>query len=100
MITTLRILQLVVALLIIPMGAIGMMAGLSGGGDVEARQQIAATMAVNSLYIPIPAIVIAEIIYRLMRHTPLPNFYVIPVLVMLIPLGMWVNYFIQLRSTG
>jgi hypothetical protein len=64
MIKLLRILQIVDGLLILPMLALGFMSSLSGGGMTPAFQEIGQRMIATVLYLPVPCIIIAEILHR------------------------------------
>lgn len=98
MVTALRLIQIIVMLAMVPMAAIGMMAGFSGGGGTPALQEIGAALLVNSFFVTIPAIIASEVVYRLMKHTRIPDIFVIPVIIAAIPIVMWVWYIVQLRS--
>ncbi|MEO0564681.1 MAG: hypothetical protein AAF125_21430, partial [Chloroflexota bacterium] len=68
MVTTLRIFQIIVGLLIIPLAALGAMAMFSGGGQTPALQEIGLQLAFQSVYVPVIAIIASEVVYRLMKH--------------------------------
>ncbi len=100
MVTTLRALQIIVALLIIPMAALGGMAMFSGGGQNPDMIGLGPQLVSLTLFIPLPAIIIAEIVYRLMKHSRLPDVFVIPVVIAAIPLLMWGWLIVRLRMAS
>lgn len=97
MVTALRLIQIIVFLLTIPMIALGGMSMFSEGGGTPAYQEISVQIVMMSIYIPVPAIILAEIIYRLMKHTRLPEIFVIPVFIAAIPLVMWAGLIVWLQ---
>lgn len=94
----LRATQIIVLILILPMIALGGMSIFSEGGGTPAYQEISVQIVMMSIYIPVPSIILAEIIYRLMKHTRLPEIFVIPVFIAAIPLVMWVGLIVWLQQ--
>jgi hypothetical protein len=94
MVILLRVVQVLDILLILPMLAIAMMGGLSGG-TMDGPNQRFAHRIINSLFFyPVPSVIAAEVVYRLFR-SPL-----LGLLVALVPIGVWVGYTIHLRRGG
>jgi hypothetical protein len=77
-------------LLIIPMMAIGMMMGLSGGGTKPILQFIGARMLVWSPMVAVLSVITSEILWQL-------DFTIIAYIVNLIPLTMWVLFIGRIR---
>lgn len=101
MVTTLRLIQILVVLLMIPMVAIGSMAMFSGGGGQSpVAQALSEQLIMRSVYVPILSLIASEIVYRLMKHTRLPDVFVIPVVIIAIPLVMWAWMIWQLRNVS
>ena len=100
MVTAFRLIQIIVVILLLPIAAIGGMTMFSGGNSAGAQQALGSSLLVNSFFVTIPAIIASEIVYRLMKHTRLPDIFIIPVMIAAIPLVMWAWYIFQLWSVG
>ena len=90
----LRLLQVIVALLIIPMMCLGMMSGLSGGGLNPSYQRIGQVLLVLSPLAGIAAVVVSFILQRLELSFPAYAAVAAP-LVMWFVLMAWLQ-----RETG
>ncbi len=91
MVITLRVLQVAVALSIIPMMCLGVMSGLSGGGLTPAFQRIGQLLLTLSPIVGVGGVAASILLWR----------WQLPVLayaVIIIPLVMWVWLIVWLQS--
>ena len=86
----LRLLYVVDILLLLPMMAIGMMMGFSGGGHTPIFQKIGARMLVYSAPVAIASVILAEIIWQV-------GIGPLACMVALIPLAFWGYNIIRVR---
>lgn len=87
-----RLLQIVDILIILPMMALGLMAGLSGGGLTPAFQRIGQLMLVTPPFVSIIAVIVAEILWRVDQKSWA---YV----VVLLPLVWYIGLIIWLQTS-
>ena len=94
-IIVLRVLQVLVFLLVLPMIALGVMASLSGGGVTPAFQEIGGRLIGLSFFVSLPLLIASEVIHRWLKLTP------VSLILLVIPLIMWGWLLVRLqRETG
>lgn len=91
MTTSLRILQITVALLACPMIGLGVMVSLSGGGDTFG-QVIGPPLSAVSFFAPVLLLLISEALHRWLNWTPLS------LVLLVIMLAVWVWFVVRIQQ--